>query len=124
MPNSKPNDKFLAEAAGVTVSGAATGEAMPTEEPPSTLQASGGAGAAGAAVTVWVNSQKVNALWTISENRNSWIGVAGVGWRKLANNSDSAVVALAILGAHAKQTQGQINYRQEADNMIHEIYAW
>jgi hypothetical protein len=100
----------------------ATGEqaAVPTAEPPAAIQA----GAVTGGVTAWVNGQKVNALWSINENRNSWVGVAGVGWIKLANNSDSAVVALTVLGAHAKQTQGAINYRKEADGMIHEIYAW
>jgi hypothetical protein len=100
--------------------GRAAGEARPTQEPPAAGTVTGAAGG----VTAWVNSQKINALWSISENRNSWVGVAGIGWKKLANNSDSAVVALTILGAHAKLTQHQVNYREEADGMIHEIYAW
>jgi hypothetical protein len=29
-----------------------------------------------------------------------------------------------MLGANARQTQGAVNYRQEADNMIHEMYVW
>lgn len=43
---------------------------------------------------------------------------------KLANNSDTAIVALTMLGANARQTQGIVNYRQESDNMIHEMYVW
>ena len=50
--------------------------------------------------------------------------MAGVGWVKLANNSDSAIVALTMLGANAKLTQGAVNYRQESDAMIHEMYVW
>jgi hypothetical protein len=50
--------------------------------------------------------------------------VAGVGWVKLANNSDTAIMALTMLGANARQTQGIVNYRQESDNMIHEMYVW
>ena len=91
----------------------------PTQEPPASALAAGGVGA-----TVWVNSQKINALWTINENRNSWVSVVGKGWIKLANNSDSAIVALTMLGANAKLTQGVVNYRQESDNMIHEMYVW
>jgi hypothetical protein len=95
-------------------------QAAPTQQPPaSALAAVGDVGA-----TVWVNGKKVNALWSINENRNSWIGVIGVGWVKLANNSDSAIVALTILGANAKLTQGTVNYRQESDNMLHEMYVW
>jgi hypothetical protein len=47
-----------------------------------------------------------------------------VGWKKLANNSDSAIVALTVLSASARQTQTQVNYRDEADGMIHEMYVW
>ena len=93
--------------------------AEPTMAPP----AAAGVGV-GEAATTWINNQKVNALWGMNQNRNSWIGIAGVGWKKLANNSDSAVVALTILGANAKQMQTPVNYREEADGMVHEMYVW
>ena len=122
MADTKPKKEVLG---GVSTTGAAGTAAAalvaPTAEPPS-----GGleAGAGGVGASVWVSGKKINALWAISENRNSWVGVAGVGWLKLANNSDSAIVALTMLGANAKLTQGTVNYRQEADNMIHEMYVW
>jgi hypothetical protein len=116
---SKPQEEILTGGAGAYAAGA--GQAAPSAEPPVSLQQEGGVGGG---VTAWVNNQKINALWCINENRNSWVGVAGVGWKKLANNSDTAVVALTILGAHAKQTQGPVNYREEADGMIHEMYVW
>jgi hypothetical protein len=84
----------------------------------------GAAAAARVAATLWLNSQTINALWTINEDKNSWLGVAGVGWMKLANNSDTAIVALTILGAHAKDGQRLVNLRQEDDGMIHEMYVW
>jgi hypothetical protein len=99
----------------------AAAAAAPSAEPPTAAE---GGAAAGIGASVWVNSKKINALWAINENRNSWVGVAGVGWVKLANNSDSAIVALTTLGANARHTQGTVNYRQEADNMIHEMYVW
>lgn len=72
-----------------------------------------------------VNSNKrVTALWGINQNRNLWVYVAGVGWKKLANNSDSAIVALTILATHAKQSQTNYTYRDESDGMIHETYVW
>lgn len=115
MPDSKPKDLDLG---GVTTAaGAATAEGKPTAEPP--VLKAGDEG-----VTAWVNNQKVNALWCINQNRNSWISIAGVGFKKLANNSDTAVVALSILGASAKQTQGPVNFREEADGMVHELYVW
>lgn len=105
--------------------------AAPTAQPPaSVLAAAGGVAAggvaagAGASTTTWLSNQKVTALWTIAENRNSWVALSGLGWAKLANNSDTAVVALTMLASHAKQMQTVVNCRQEADGMIHEIYAW
>jgi hypothetical protein len=63
-------------------------------------------------------------LWAINQNRNSWVYITGVGWKRLSDSSDSAVVALTMLSAHAKNGQTPYNYREEADAKIHEIYAW
>ena len=112
-------------------------DTVPTQTPPTTAKAATAGGQAAPSLTpgtaattaagvvgAWLNDKRVTALWGISENRNSWIYINGVGWKKLANNSDTAVVALTILGAHAKQTQTAYNYREEADGMIHEAYVW
>jgi len=94
--------------------------AVPSQTPPSSISATGGDGGA----TAWQNTKKVSALWVINEVRNSWAYIAGVGWKKFANNSDSAIVALTTLGAHAKLIQSNVDYRDEADGMIHEMYVW
>ena len=104
-------------AAGGGDNGTASGTAAPSLEPNAAAQSDGGQ-------TVWNNNKKASALWSINQNRNSWVYVTGVGWKKLANNSDSAVVALTVLAANAKQSQGVYNYRDEADGMIHETYVW
>lgn len=115
MPDSRPQDlEGMAD-----VVRAESGDARPSMEPPAALAAAGDAGA-----MAWFNNQKVNALWCINQSRNSWVSFAGVGWRKLANNSDSAIVALTVLAGSAKLTQAPVNYRQEADGMVYEIYAW
>ena len=75
-------------------------------------------------VTAWVGDKRVGALWTINQNRNSWVYITNVGWKRLADNSDSAVVALSMLAAHAKQTQTNYSYREESDGKIHEVYVW
>ena len=122
MADSKPSTVDLS---ATTEADAASAVARPSAEPPT----SGGGGAYGGAAgavgaTVWVNNKTVNSLRSINENRNSWVGVAGVGWLRLANNSDSAVVALTALCSSARQTQTPVNYRTEADGMVHEIYVW
>ena len=122
MTDTRPQQEMLSTTTTGTADGGVATTAAPTAEPPTAAVGGVTAGAIGA--SVWVNNKKINALWAISENRNSWVGVAGVGWVKLANNSDSAIVALTMLGANARHTQGIVNYRQEADNMLHEMYVW
>jgi hypothetical protein len=82
------------------------------------------AGAAAAAAVGWQNNKQIVALWSINQNRNSWAYVNGIGWKKLANNSDTAVVALTLLSAHARDFNRSVNYRDAADGMIHEMYVW
>lgn len=91
----------------------------PTELPPSEKATENDAyGAA-----TWHNNRKITALWSIDQNRNSWIHVSDLGWRRLADNSDSAVVALTTLGTHAKQTGATVNLLEDSGK-ITEIYVW
>jgi hypothetical protein len=122
MADTTPKQDMLTSVSTTSGGGGAAVAAGPTAQPPAAGDDGGIGGGIGA--TVWVNNKKINALWAINENRNSWVGVAGVGWVKFANNSDSAIVAFTTLGANARQTQGVVNYRQESDNMMHEIYVW
>ena len=91
--------------------------AAPTLQPPAAQESE-------EAITVWLNDKRIDALWGIGQHRNSWMRVAGVGWKKLANSSDSAIVAFTTLSAHARQMNSPVNYREEADGMIHEMYVW
>jgi len=83
---------------------------------------SGAQGAEG--ITAWQSDKRIGALWTINQVRNSWVSINGIGWRKLVNNSDSAIVAMSMLAAHAKQMTSRVDIREEADGMVYEIYAW
>jgi hypothetical protein len=75
-------------------------------------------------IAAWQNNKRITGLWSINQNRNSWVGVSGVGWKKLANNSDTAIVALTMLSAHAREKNSPVNYREEKDGMIREMYVW
>jgi hypothetical protein len=101
----------------VTATSDTGGDAAPTLSPSATAESGAGVGA-------WLSNKRVSALWSINQNRNSWVYIAGVGWKKLANNSDTAIVALTTLAAHAKQSQTNYNYREESDGLIHETYVW
>ena len=78
---------------------------------------------AAAGISAWQNNKRITALWSINQNRNSWIGVSGMGWKKLANNSDSAVVALTMLSSHAREKNSVVNFREDG-GLVREIYVW
>jgi len=71
----------------------------------------------------WHNNKKVTALWSINESRNAWAAVTDLGWKKLANNSDSVVTALNLLASHARDRDCTVNVRVD-NNQIVEIYVW
>ena len=75
-------------------------------------------------IAAWHNSVKITALWSNAAPRNVWAAVEGLGWRKVHNGSDGSFVTLTALLAHARQMGSTCNIRIEADNMIHEVYAW
>jgi hypothetical protein len=78
----------------------------------------------GGVTATWVSDKRINALWSINENRNVWIGVDGIGWKKLADNSDSAIMALTILAAHARLMQSRYDYFEADDGKITQCYVW
>ena len=75
-------------------------------------------------VSGWQNDKRVSMLWSINQDRNVFMGVAGVGWKKLADNSGSAIVALTMLSAHAREKGSVVRYREESDGKVHEMYVW
>jgi hypothetical protein len=101
--------------------GLGTQPLSPSMPPPA---ASKSADAAIATVTAWNNGATINALWSINQDKNSWIGDAALGWKKLSYASESGIVALTMLSCHAKQMGSTVNYRTEDDGMVHEIYVW
>jgi hypothetical protein len=99
----------------VTSDGDAT--AAPTEAPPAATEEREGIGA------TWLNSKKITALWSINQNRNAWVHLTDAGWRRLADNSDSAVVALTMLSSHAQHTGATVNALEDAGK-ITQVYVW
>jgi len=78
----------------------------------------------GEGIPGWQSKKQITATWSLNQNRNSWVSVSDLGWKKLSNNSDSAIVALTMLAAHAREKGSVVNYREESDGMIHEMYVW
>ena len=113
-----PTDAQLA--ASLAQTGAA---AEPTQLPPDVAGAEAVTAAAGVTGT-WSTGVTVTALWSINEIRNAWMYGPTVGWKKLHNGRDGAFSALVTLASQARQTNRQINFREEADGMVYEIYLW
>ncbi len=80
--------------------------------------------AAAATATVWQSGKLITNQWTINQDRNSWIGVSGIGWQKLSNASDSGCVSLTMLAGNALITKASVSYRTESDGMVHEMYVF
>jgi hypothetical protein len=80
--------------------------------------------AATASGTVWQSQKSITNQWTINQDRNSWIGVSGIGWQKLSTASDSGCAALTALAASAIITKASVSYRTESDGMVHEMYVF
>lgn len=98
----------------------------PSAQPPggSATRASAGTAGANGITGAWHNGVTVDALWAINETRNAFMRVVGVGWKKIYNGTDGAFTALTTLASQARQTGATINYRDEADGLVHEIYLW
>jgi hypothetical protein len=109
----------LEDLAGELIAGAAAaaGAAEPTLEPPS-------AAVTGDGVGLWVSNKQIDALYSTYAARFSWMHVTGGLWRRFSPVSDSGVAALALLAAHARDRGRPVNYREEADQLVHEMYVW
>jgi hypothetical protein len=103
-----------------SVAEAAVADSGPALDRPPTAAAAAGDQAVAA---TWLSGQ-VTALWSIDEVRNAWMLVAGVGWKKIYNGRDGAFQALVAIASQARQTGRSINFREEADGMVYEIYLW
>ncbi|MBX3638149.1 MAG: hypothetical protein KF683_22485 [Rubrivivax sp.] len=132
MPSAEPPAGVAsAGSAGCGCNGAGAGAGAASAPPPALLSSNDAgptlqvaADGAAAAIGAWNNGKRITALWTINQNRNSWAHVDGVGWKRLSTASESGVVALTRLAAHARERNSVVNYRDEADGMVHEIYVW
>ncbi|HKO79046.1 MAG TPA: hypothetical protein VJU78_01565 [Chitinophagaceae bacterium] len=72
---------------------------------------------------VWSTDKRVNALYTTLHARNSWMSIAGIGWKKLATGSDSACEAMTQLAAHCREKNCRIDFSEE-NGLVNEIYVW
>lgn len=81
------------------------------------------AGITAASTGVWSADKRVNGLYTTFNARNSWMSIIGIGWKKLATNSDSANEAMSLLAAHCREKNCRIDFSED-NGEVKEIYVW
>jgi hypothetical protein len=97
------------------------GQEAPTQTPPGAETTGITAGAIGG----WQDNAHITALWSINQDKNSWIWVANIGWLKLANNSETGIMALTVLASHAKAMGRILSYGTDSSTgMVTQMYVW
>ena len=110
--SSEPSEALLKEARASKMETQARPSQMPTGE---AMQ--------GISAAVWHGDKNITGLWSINQNRNVWVAIADIGWKKLADNSDSAIMAMTTILSHAFQTNRKASLREE-EGQIRELYVW
>jgi C1A family cysteine protease len=72
--------------------------------------------------TMWLNNVLVQGAWTIDQDRNAWVWLSTVGWRKIADDSDNIFYNMLIQLLAAKAAGRPIN-AYEDQGVIKEIYV-
>ncbi|MBS1839964.1 MAG: peptidase C1 [Acidobacteria bacterium] len=73
--------------------------------------------------TGWLQNQKVLGLWTIDQDRNAWVYLSQVGWRKIANDNDNIFFDLLTMLIAAKAA-GRLVGAYQQQGIIRQIYVW
>jgi hypothetical protein len=72
----------------------------------------------------WQMNQKIDGLWAYGpQNRNVWVHVKGLGWKKLWDENDCQVEAMITALTHAKADDRIVNFFEQ-DNKIKQVYVW
>jgi hypothetical protein len=77
----------------------------------------------GITAAAWYSDKSITGLWSSNSNRNVHVAIADVGWKKLADNSDSAIMAMTIMLSHAFQTNRKATLMEE-NGQIRQVYVW
>lgn len=75
------------------------------------------------AETGWVRDTRVVGLWTNNNDRNAWVYVQNVGWRKLSPSNDNVVFDMLTQLMEAKTNKRRVDFYQE-DGVIKQVYVF
>jgi C1A family cysteine protease len=79
--------------------------------------------AEGIADTGWIRGAHIAGLWTIDQDRNAWVYVVAVGWRKVSPDNDNIFLDMLSQLAAAKAAKRTVDFYQE-QGVIKQIYVY
>ena len=74
--------------------------------------------------SAWQRDKRITALWSSTGSHAPYVFVTGLGWKKLAAHSASAALALTTLAAQGQLARSRVDYREDAEGNIAEMYVW
>ena len=72
--------------------------------------------------TGWERSKKIIGLWTNNSNRNAWVYVKDLGWRKISSTNDNIFFDMLTQLIAAKAGNRPVNIHQK-NKVITEVYV-
>ena len=76
----------------------------------------------GFATGVWQNNKRVVGLWSINQDRNAWVCIDGIGWKKVSPDNDNIFFNMLNQLVMAKAAARPINY-YELGGVINQVYV-
>ncbi len=72
---------------------------------------------------VWVKNARIDGLWAINQDRNAFVHVKGLGWRRVSRDNDNIFFDMLVQLVAAKAGNRPVNFRQE-NGVIKELYVF
>lgn len=79
-------------------------------------------GVNGIANTGWQNNRRVIGLWAVNQNRNAWVYIQNLGWRKISPDNDNIFFDMLAQLIAAKAASRPVNF-YEVNSVIKQIYV-
>lgn len=75
------------------------------------------------AETGWIRDCRIIGLWAINQDRNAWVYVNNLGWRRICFDNDNIFLDMLAQLIAAKAASRRVDFRQE-NGVIKELYVF
>lgn len=72
---------------------------------------------------IWRTNVKIRGMWAINQDRNAWVYVDGLGWRKISPDNDNIFFDMLVQLATAKTGDRSVNFLEQ-QNVIKQLYVF